>query len=366
MKILAINPGATSTKIALFDDTTEIARKEFVYAAGQLPDSDDIFDQIPTRYRDIETALAELGYGSEGGPVLDAVVGRGGLIGPVKPGAYEVSDALLDTLRYHPVLSHASNLGGALSREAARSFGSDQCKVLIYDPVTVDEISPVCRITGLKEIERESIGHHLNMRKVAIDLAEKLGKTYSQATIGVVHMGGGSSASMHVNGKVVDFISDDEIQFSVERSGGLPLKSVVRMMRAENLSVDDLEKRLRKEAGLVSHFHTSDAREVESLAVNGDQRAQLVLEAMALQIAKAMATLAVSATPAKVDAFILTGGIAHSKPLCEMVANRIAFIAPLHPYPGEYEMAALAEGAYRVLIGAETAHQFTTLNEKRK
>lgn len=354
MLILAINPGATSTKIALFADTTEVARQEIVYADGQLPDSADIFDQIPQRYHDIEATLRELGVSGD----LDAVVGRGGLVGPVKPGAYRVNDALLETLRYRPVLAHASNLGAALSRECAQVFGKPGCEVLIYDPVTVDEISPVCRITGLREIERESIGHHLNMRKVAIDLAARLGKSYREATIGVVHMGGGSSASMHVNGEVVDFISDDEVQFSVERSGGLPLKAVVRMMRAEGLSVDDLERRLRKEAGLVSHFQTRDARQVEDLALGGDARAQLVLEAMALQIAKAMAALAVSAGQ-PVDGFVLTGGIAHSKPICELVAQRIGFIAPLYPYPGEFEMAALAEGAYRVLTGVETAHEFT-------
>lgn len=356
MRILAINPGATSTKIGLFEDTMVVARREFNYAAGQLPDTADIFDQIPARYRDIERALVELGC-AESGSRLDAVVGRGGLIGPVPPGAIRVDDGLIDRLHYRPVLSHASNLGAALSRECAQAFGTEQCQVLIYDPVTVDEISDVCRVTGLKEIERESIGHHLNMRKVAIDLAHKLGKRYDQATIAVVHMGGGSSASVHVNGEVVDFISDDEIQFSVERSGGLPLKSVVRMMRTEGLSVDDLERRLRKQAGLVSHFGTCDAREVERLAQGGDARAVLVLDAMALQIAKAMATLAVSAGQ-RMDGFILTGGIAHSRYLCERVARRIEFIAPLFPYPGEFELAALAQGAFRVLVGEETAQDY--------
>lgn len=363
MQILAINPGATSTKIALFNDTAEVARKEITYGDGELPDSSDIFDQIPVRYHDIEAALHALAPSIPEGIKLDAVVGRGGLVGPVEPGAYHVNDELLDTLRYHPVLAHASNLGAALSRECARQFGSDRCQVLIYDPVTVDEISPVCRITGLREIERESIGHHLNMRKVAIDLAQKLGKTYQEATIGVVHMGGGSSASMHVCGQVVDFISDDEMQFSVERSGGLPLKSVVRLMRTQNLSVDDLERKLRKEAGLVSHFGTHDARQVEEMAAAGDSHAQLVLEAMALQIGKAMAALAVSAGR-PVDGFVLTGGIAHSKLICEMVSHRVSFIAPVHAYPGEFEMAALAEGAYRVLTGAESAHHFRAAKKR--
>lgn len=350
-RILTVNPGATSTKIGVFEDDKKVLGHTFEYSEADLAGFETVHDQIPLRWKDIKEYLDENGVTS-----IDAAVGRGGLVGPVQPGAIEVNQALLDRLQYRPVLVHASNIGAALSKQAADELGTKDCKVLIYDPVTVDEMDDVCRVTGLKEIQRKSIGHHLNMRKVAIDLANKLGKDYNEASVIVLHMGGGSSASLHQDGRIVDFISDDEIQFSVERSGGLPLKDVIK--RAQKVGLDVLGKEIRGGGGLVSHFGTRDARDVEELVASSDEYAKLVSEAMALQIAKAMATLAVSAK-GRVDGFALTGGIAYWKGLCEMVRERIEFIAPFHPYPGEFELEALAEGGLRVLRGMEQAHVFT-------
>lgn len=350
MHILAINPGATSTKIAGFEDATEVFRDELNYAADHFAPSNTVFSQFDERVADVSAALEGRNLGYQ----FDAVVGRGGLIGPVGPGAYAVDDAFEDRVRNHPTLEHASNLGGPMARAIAQRFGTRNCSALIYDPVTVDELSDVARITGIAGVQRESVGHHLNMRAVAIDLAQKLGLGYSKASIIVVHMGGGSSASAHHNSVVVDFISDDEVQFSAERSGGLALKTVTRMIKES--SVEQFTRTIRSEAGLRSHIGTTDMRVLEQRIADGDQYASLVLDALALQIGKAMASLAVTLN-GQVDALILTGGMAHSRLLCQKVAQRTAFIAPLYPYPGEAEMSALAGGALRVLSGQESLHR---------
>lgn len=350
MHILAINPGATSTKIAAFDDGVELFHDELDYPADHFAPSDSVFSQFDERVADVEHCLEQRNLDFK----FDAVVGRGGLIGPVGPGAYAVDDAFEDRVRNRPTLQHASNLGGPMARAIARRFGTQQCPALIYDPVTVDEMSDVARITGIAGVQRESVGHHLNMRAVAIDLAQKLGLGYPKASIIVLHMGGGSSASAHQNGVVVDFISDDEMQFSAERSGGLALKTVTRMIK--ETSVDQFNRKVRTESGLRSHVGTTDMRVLEKRIADGDEYAALVLEALALQIGKAMASLAVTLN-GHVDALILTGGMAHSASLCQKVGQRTAFIAPLYPYPGESEMPALAGGARRVLSGQEPLHR---------
>lgn len=352
MKILAINPGATSTKLAAFDDDRELFRDSLDYPSGHFGSFQTVFEQFAERAADIERLLQErhLDYR------FDAVVGRGGLIGPVRPGAYLVDDAFEDVVRNRPTLDHASNLGGPLARAVAAKFGVPGCPALIYDPVTVDEMDDVARLTGIAGIERKSIGHHLNMRAVAIDLADKLGKGYAESDLIVVHLGGGSSASAHRHGTVVDFISDDEVQFSAERSGGIPLKEIVGMLK--RMTVAEFNHTIRAEAGLKSHVGTTDMRVLEQQIDAGDAHAVLVLDALALQVAKAIGCLAVSMY-GHVDGIILTGGMAYSKLLCEKVAERTAFIAPLHPYPGEAEMEALAGGARRVLLGLERVHQMS-------
>ncbi|MGL5405636.1 MAG: butyrate kinase [Propionibacteriaceae bacterium] len=347
--ILTVNPGATSTKIAAFEDTAELWRETINYDATDFAGMTSVFDQLERRYNDIKTILES----RHSGMVFDATAGRGGLIGPVKPGAYVVNDALIDQLRNRPVLDHASNLGGALAREVARDFGIVDCPAFIYDPVTVDSMTDIARLTGLKGVERKSIGHHLNMRAVAMDLADTLGLGYKKANIIVVHMGGGSSASAHCQGEIVDFVSDDEIQFSAERSGGVPLKEITTLLKT--MSPTELGTKLRKEAGLLSHCGTTDMREIESRIQAGDTAAETVVAAMGLQVAKCMASLAATLA-GKVDGLILTGGMAHSSRLCDEVSKRTDFIAPFYPYPGEAELPALAGGVLRVLRGEEIAN----------
>lgn len=348
MNILVINPGSTSTKLAVYRDADELISETVTYPENAFADSSSIMDQLDRRRTDIETFLRERCPSM----TFDAIVGRGGLVGPVAPGGYIVDDEFLDVITHRPVLQHASNLGGPLAKELSQTVGTDTCLALIYDPVTVDEMSDVARITGVPNVYRRSIGHHLNMRAVARRVAEKIGKSYGDARMVILHMGGGSSACAISGGEVVDWISDDELQFSAERSGGLPVKEILALVRNE--SVDEANIRLRRHSGLAGLLGTTDLREVERRIDDGDSHATIVFDALALQIAKAFAALGVSLN-SQVDAFALTGGMAHSERLVDAVKKRIEGIAPLIAYPGEFEMIALAKGARRILSGTERA-----------
>lgn len=352
-RIISINPGATSTKIAYYENDELKLKKEFTYSYDKIAAFDSIMAQYDFRFQDIVEWLEEnhLSKGS-----LDAVVGRGGLLPPVDAGAYIVDDAIIDCLTNRPVLEHASNLGAILAKGVAEKFGTPDCLAYIYDPVTVDQMDDIARISGIAEVERKSIGHVLNMRAVCMQVAEEeLKKPYEQSKLIVAHIGGGSSASVHKYGRMIDLISDDEGLFSTERSGGLPLKEVIPL--CYQYTQKEMTDLIRKRGGLVSYFGTNDARIIEEAASNGDAKARLVLEAMAYQIAKTIGELA-TVLYGEVDGIILTGGIAHSTMITDWVKERTSFLAPVYLVPGEAEMLALAKGARRVLRGEEVAHRF--------
>ena len=350
-KIFVINPGATSTKVAYFENKERVFAKELTYDVSDLKHFNNIFEQLDMRFSDIENIInSEL-------PNIkfDAVVGRGGLLPPVPAGAFEVTDELIDCLKHRPLVEHASNLGAALAKEVSKKFGTSDSRAFIYDPVTVDQMDDIARISGSALIKRKSVGHALNMRAVARKVAEDLGKNYEESNVIVVHVGGGSSASAHKNGRMVDLISDDEVMFSSERTGGLPLKQYIKLCYSHSQAeTNDLT---RKKGGLVSYFGTNDARKVHELMDNGDEQAKLVLEAWGYQIAKAIGELA-TVLKGKVDAIVLTGGIAHSNFIANEVKERVQFIAPFFTVPGEREMSALASGAYRVLTNKEEVNIF--------
>ncbi|WP_077303298.1 butyrate kinase [Virgibacillus pantothenticus] len=359
-RILSINPGATSTKLAYFENDELILSKELTYSYDDIAKYDSIMDQYDFRFREITMWLTvqNMTKGS-----FDAVVGRGGLLPPVNAGAYIVDDAMIDCLKNRPVLQHASNLGATLAKGVAQAFGTLDCKAYIYDPVTVDQMDDVARISGVADIERKSIGHVLNMRAVCMKIAEeKLQKPYEESNLIVAHVGGGSSASVHKNGRMIDLVSDDEGLFSTERSGGLPLKEVIPLcFERTKKEMTDLT---RKKGGLVSYFGTNDARIVEEKAKKGDEKAKLVLEAMAYQIAKTIGELA-TVLYGKVDGIIMTGGLAYSELITNLVKDRTSFIAPVFFVPGEAEMIALAKGARRVLVGQEKAQIFKEHDRKK-
>ena len=335
-KIFVINPGATSTKVAYYENTTEIFSYEITYSLEQLKPFNNIFDQLSLRLTDIESLIKEKIPNHK----FDAVVGRGGLLPPVDAGAILVDENLIDCLKNRPLLEHASNLGASLARSVAEKFGVESAPSFIYDPVTVDQMNDVARISGSSLIDRKSVGHALNMRAVAHDVANKLNIPYESGNFIVVHVGGGSSASAHENGRMVDVISDDEVMFSSERTGGIPLKQYI------NLCYEKTKSEV-----------TEDARKIHELMDNGDEKAKLVLEAMAYQISKAIGELA-TVLKGQVNAIILTGGIARSNFISDKVRERVEFIAPLFIIPGEKEMQALASGALRVLNNEEKYNIF--------
>lgn len=352
-RIVAINPGATSTKLGYFENDQLIFKDEINYSVEDLANLASIQEQYDDRFKDIVESLRENGLIENS---LDAVVGRGGLLPPVDAGAYLVNNEILDFLANEAILEHPSNLGASLAKGVAEQFGVENCPSYIYDPITVDQLDDVARISGLASVERKSIAHVLNMRAVAMKIAEeKLDKSYEESKVIVAHIGGGSTASVHRNGRMVDIIADDEGFFSPERSGSLPLKEIISL--CYQYSEEEVVNLTRKNGGLVSYFGTTDARKVEEMAHSGDKKAQTVLKALAYQVAKGIGQLSVVLS-GDVDAIILTGGLANSKYITSMIQKRVEFIAPVYLVPGEEELLALAKGARRVLKNEEEAHVF--------
>jgi butyrate kinase len=257
-------------------------------------------------------------------------------------------------LRYNPQNNHASNLGAPIAKAIADGL---KIKAYVYDPVTVDELISLHRVTGLPEIERKGMGHNLNMRAMAIKYSKEINKPYQSLSLIVAHLGGGITLSLHYRGRIIDMISDDEGPFSPERSGGLPIFQVIDMMAANGGDKVDGMNRVHHNAGLVAHLGTKDTREVERRISEGDSKALLIYKAMALEISKNIAKLSVVPN-GQIDAIILTGGIANSSILTGWIRERVSFIAPVIILSGENEMEALAFGVLRVLRGEEKAHEF--------
>lgn len=352
MNILVINPGSTSTKIAWYCDTEKKWGESIEHDPAVIKTYAVIYDQLQMRTDLVMKTIADKG---EDISTLNAVMSRGGLVGRVRAGAYEVNDAMVEVLRDRPVNHHASNLGAAIALNIARKVG---IKAYIYDPVTVDEMIDLVRITGLKEVERFGQGHNLNMRAAALRLCKDESMEYAKSNIIVAHLGGGITLSLHSGGKIIDIISDDEGAFSPERAGALPIYRMFAALKDKNLDYAATMKLLQRNGGLMSWFGTSDTRVVEKMALEeGNKQAKLVYDAMALSVARSIAKLAV-VVDGSVDRIVLTGGIAYSEYFTGEIIRRVKFIAPVTVYPGENEMQALAEGAYRVLTGQETAHTF--------
>lgn len=353
--IIAINPGSTSTKVALYRDEKPIWVKSVEHSRESLKGFQNVYEQFDMRKSLINSIMSEQRVEKS---KLSAVIGRGGLLPPVQSGAYVVGQEMMDILRYHPVNEHASNLGAALAYSIAHPL---HIPAYIYDPVTVDELTPIARITGLKEMRRIGQGHNLNMRAAAIRYSKQIGKPYSSLNIIVAHLGGGITFSLHSNGRMIDMISDDEGSFSPERAGGLPGFQLIKMATSGEYDYHSLMKKVQRNGGLMAHLGTDDVRGVEKMITSGDEKAALVLEAMAYNVAKNIGKLSVVVC-GKVDAIILTGGIAYSKRVTEWITDRVSFIAPVVVLAGENEMESLAFGALRVLRGEEKAHAFSLKN----
>lgn len=351
-KILAINPGSTSTKIALYEDNTEIFCKTLDHPVQENEKFEKVQDQFEMRKQVVLSFLKDNGYAVT---ELSAVVGRGGMLPPVKSGAYEVNAIMVDRLKNRPVFEHASNLGGLIAYEIACEIGK---KAYIYDSVRVDELNDLARISGMPDIERSSTSHALNSRAMAMKAAAKYGKSYQEMNFIVAHLGGGISVSAHEKGKMVDIIADDEGPFSPERAGRVPCKELIDLCYSGKYDHRTMNRKLRGNGGLKAYLGTVDAREVQKMIDNGEEKAKLVYEAMAYQVAKGIGELA-TVVDGNVDAIILTGGIAYSELLTMWIKKRVSFIAPVEIMPGENEMESLAAGTLRVLKGIEVARVYS-------
>ncbi|MBS3995401.1 MAG: butyrate kinase [Alkaliphilus sp.] len=349
-RILAINPGSTSTKIAIFDNEKSVLEIVLRHSTEEINQYARISDQYEFRKNVILDNLNENGINIT---KLSAVVGRGGLLKPIEGGTYAVGDRMLEDLKVGVLGEHASNLGGILANEIAKQLN---IPAFITDPVVVDELDDIARISGMPEIPRISIFHALNQKAVARCAARELGKSYSSCNVIVAHLGGGISVGAHKQGKVVDVNNalDGEGPFSPERTGGLPIMDMAKMCFSGNYTEAEIKKMLKGNGGLVAYLGTNDGREVGKMIQEGDKYAELIYKAMAYQVAKEIGSCA-AVLKGKVDTIVLTGGIAYDKDFVKWVSDRVSFIAPIAIYAGEEEMTALAEGALRVLRGEEEA-----------
>lgn len=350
-KVLAINPGSTSTKIALYEDEKEIFCKTLDHPAEQIEKYENVTDQFDMRKGVVLSFLKQNGYEVK---ELAAVVGRGGMVPKVKSGAYKVNKTMVDRLKNNPVVEHASNLGALIAYEIANSIG---VPAYIYDSVRVDELEDIARISGMPDIPRTSTSHALNTRAMAMKVAKKYGKKYSDMNFIVAHLGGGISVNVHRKGQMIDIMADDEGPFSPERAGKVPCNALIDLCYSGKFDKKTMKKKLRGNGGLKAYLNTVDAREVEKMIENGDERAKLVYEAMAYQVAKGIGELA-TVVEGKVDAIVITGGIAYSDMITNWIKKRVEFIAPVEIMPGENEMESLALGTLRVLKGEEEAREY--------
>jgi len=349
MRILAVNPGSTTTKISVFENESEAWSLKLTHSAEELaPYGAGIFNQYSFRRDVILAALKEAGY-----PVhsLDGVVGRGGLVKPIPGGTYQVDDNLLKDLEAGIMGQHASNLGGPIAWELAKTAG---CPAFIVDPVVVDEMMPIAKFSGHPALARKSIFHALNQKAVARKAAKELGRDYHECNFIVIHLGGGISVGAHKNGQVIDVNNalDGDGPFTPERSGGLPAGDLVRLCFSGKYTQSDLLKMIKGSGGIVAYLGTNNMMQVEDEVEKGNRKWFEVYRAMAYQIAKDTGAMA-AVLKGDVDAVIVTGGIAYDKKFVEWLKEMVAFIAPVMVYPGEMEMEALALGAFRVLTNKE-------------
>ncbi len=353
LRVLAVNPGSTSTKIAVYEGKEELFSVNLTHPAAQIAKYAKIMDQYEFRRDVILETLAEKGIDTS---TLSAVVGRGGLMRPIPGGTYRVNEAMLRDLRAGLQGEHASNLGGLIAYAVAEPLG---IPAFIVDPVVVDELETFARYTGCPEIKRRSIFHALNHKAAARKAAAEMGKKYEEVNLIVAHLGGGISIAAHRKGKVVDVNNalNGDGPIAPERAGSLPAWDLVCFVLDNNYTKDQMKRMLAGKGGVVAYLGTNDMREVEDRIKAGDKEAAEVLGTVAYTCSKEIGARA-AVLCGKVDAVVLTGGLAYDKQFVDWVKTRVKFIAPLKVYPGENEMQSLIEGALRVLAGEEVAQEY--------
>lgn len=346
-QVLAINPGSTSTKIAVFEGTSPVFIQTLQHSKEELEQFDFITDQFSFRKKLILEQIddAEIPLSS-----INVVMGRGGLLKPVESGVYEVNEKMVEDLKSCAYGEHASNLGGLIAYDIAKSLPN--ANAYIANPVVVDELCDLARLSGHPLLPRRSIFHALNQKAVARDHAKHILKKYEDLNLIIVHLGGGITVGAHKKGKVVDVNQglDGDGPYSPERTGTLPVGDLVRLCFNGKYTMKQILKMIKGEGGLVAYLGTNSAREVEKRAAEGDDYAKLIYDGMAYQVAKEVGSMG-AVLDFDVDGILITGGIAHGKYFVNQIISQVHRLAPVHVYPGEDEMKALAKNGLRVISG---------------
>ncbi|GHS86269.1 putative butyrate kinase [Bacteroidia bacterium] len=338
LRILTINPGSTSTKIAIFENTKQVFLKNIKHTTEELSQFSNIIEQYNFRKQKIIDELNQSGIESD---TVKIIMGRGGMIKPLASGVYEINDAMVHDLQIGYMGEHASNLGGLIAIDIARSIKG--AKAYIADPVVVDELCPLARISGHPDFERISIFHALNQKAIARTYANQIGRTYEELNLIIAHLGGGISVSAHNHGQVIDTNNalNGDGPFSPERSGGLPVAAIVKCAFSGKYTEAEMLKMITGKGGLTAYLDTNDAYAVEQAVLSGDKQAKLILEALAYQVAKDIGAMS-TVLEGQVNAILLTGGMAHGKFIVDTIIKRVTHISQIRVFPGEDEMAALA------------------------
>lgn len=351
MRILVVNPGSTSTKMAVYEDEKPILLRNITHTPEELSHFDAITEQQDFRRQLVLDELRQADIPLD----FDAVIGRGGLVKPISGGVYEINKPMIDDTLYGCVMhNHACNLGCLIAHEIAAMIPG--CRSFIADPGVVDELSPLARISGSPLMPRICIWHALNQRAIARRYARGIGKEYEDLNLIICHLGGGISVAAHEHGKAIDANNalDGEGPFSPERAGSLPAADLIRLCFSGKYNEKQLLKRIAGKAGLNAHLGTNNMREILERIKQGDKHAGLVVEAMLYHVAKNIAAES-AVLCGNIDAILLTGGMAHSDYIVSELRRRIGFLAPVYTFPGEDEMEALALNALAVLQGKREA-----------
>jgi len=352
--ILVINPGSTSTKVSLFEGETELFTHAIEHKLEDLARFNKASDQ--DLYR-MELIIGHLQREKVDVKQIKAIVGRGGLLKPIEGGTYRVNQEMVADLRRGVQGDHPSNCGGLIAYTLSKSL---ECEAFIVDPVVVDELQELARLSGMPLIRRRSIFHALNQKAVARQAAQQLKKKYTEVNVIVAHLGGGITVGAHQNGRVIDVNNglDGDGPYSPERSGGVPVGDLVKACFSGEYTMADMKKLVTGHGGVVAYLGTRDMKQVEEQVKTGNEEYRQIYEGLAYQVAKEIGACA-CVLKGKVDAICITGGLAFSKILNEWIENRVNWIAPVVVFPGEEEMKSLALGALRVLQGDEEAKTYS-------
>ncbi len=353
-QILVINPGSTSTKVSLFEGEKEIFTKNIKHKVEELSRFNKASDQ--DLYR-MEIIIKSLQENNVDATRIKAIVGRGGLLKPIEGGTYRVNQQMVADLRRGVQGDHPSNCGGLIAYAIAKNIG---CEAFIVDPVVVDELQDLARLSGMPLIRRRSIFHALNQKAVAREAAKQLGKKYTEINVIVAHLGGGITVGAHRRGRVIDVNNglDGDGPYSPERSGGVPVGDLVKVCFSGEYTFAEMKKLIKGHGGVVAYLGTNDMRYVEEEVKKGNEEFRKIYEGIAYQVAKEIGACA-AVLEGEVDCICITGGLAFSDLMVNWITKRVKWIAPVLLFPGEEEMRALALGALRVLRGEEEAREYS-------